>query len=90
MSKDTRKTCVKQLRAVARELDVAQIRDDCGRSKVQEWFQTVVRAAGSKKTPDPKAKAEKAELAQETIDIPNGEKTSPRKKSKEAQNESLL
>ena len=61
MSKDTRKTCVKQLRAVAREFDVAQIRDDCGRSKVQEWFQTVVRAAGSKKKPDLKAKAEKGE-----------------------------
>ena len=60
MSKEDRKACVKQLRAVARELDVTQIRDDCGRSKVQEWFQSVVRAATSKKKPDLKAKAEAA------------------------------
>ena len=56
MSKEERKACVKELRAVARELDVSQIRDDCGRSEVQEWFQSVVRAATSKKKPDLKAK----------------------------------
>ena len=52
MSKEERKACVKELRAVARELDVSQIRDDSGRSKVQEWFQSVVRAATSKKKAD--------------------------------------
>ena len=57
MSKEERKACVKELRAVARELDVSQIRDDCGRSKVQEWFQSGVRAATSKKKPDLSAKA---------------------------------
>ena len=60
MSKEERKALVKELRAVARELGVDQIRDDCGRSKVQEWFQTVVKAAKSKKKPELKAKAETA------------------------------
>ena len=56
--KEERKALVKGLRAVARQLGVDQIRDDCGRSKVQEWFQTVVKAAKSKKKPELKAKAE--------------------------------
>ena len=58
MSKEERKALVKELRAVARELGVDHIRDDCGRSKVQEWFQTVVKAANSKKKPELQAKAE--------------------------------
>ena len=67
MFKEARKSYVKQLRAVARVFDVAQIRDHCGRSKVQEWFQTVVRSAVSKKKPDLKAKAEKAVALYESI-----------------------
>ena len=38
-SEEGQKACVKQLRAVARELGVDQIRDGCGRSEILEWFQ---------------------------------------------------
>ena len=59
MSKELRRGYVKQLRALARDLDVSQVRDDSGREKVQELFQSLVTAAKKTKKPELKQKAEK-------------------------------
>ena len=47
------------MRALARDLDVSQVRDDSGREKVQELFQSLVKAAKKTKKPELKQKAEK-------------------------------
>ena len=59
MAKECRRDYVKQLRAFARELDVAQVRDDCGRSKVTDVFERIEAAVTKKKKLELKGNAEK-------------------------------
>ena len=59
MAKECRRDYVKQLCAFARELDVEQVRDDCGRSKVTDLFERIKAAATNKKKPELKGKAQK-------------------------------
>ena len=61
MSKEVRRGCVKDLRALERDLDVTQVRDDSGRAKVQDMFEAVVIAA---KKEEARAEAEGGESLQ--------------------------